>query len=76
MKTTNFWVVTPCNSDKARHSGGTYYLHLQGRRVTKKPAQIVGKFSSASTGFLLDLFSDHEDGGYIFLRIFLALSEL
>jgi hypothetical protein len=36
----------------------------------KKETSTVGKFSSASTGFLLDLLSNHEDGGDTFFRNF------
>jgi hypothetical protein len=38
MESTVFWVVMPCSSHRPRSFGGTYLLHLQGRRIcqTKK----------------------------------------
>jgi hypothetical protein len=36
MKSTIFWDITPCISMKVnRRFGGTYRLHLQGRRISK-----------------------------------------
>jgi hypothetical protein len=32
MKNDIFWDVTPCGSCKNRRFGGTYRIHLQGRR--------------------------------------------
>jgi hypothetical protein len=31
MNSTVLWIVTPYSSERARHFGGTYHLHLQGR---------------------------------------------
>jgi hypothetical protein len=55
IKNTNFWDVTPCSPIEIEaHSQGTYWLHLQGRRVSKKQAarrdaggmflRIIGEF--------------------------------
>jgi hypothetical protein len=34
MKSTIFWDITPCSALKVnRRLGGTYHLHLQGRRI-------------------------------------------
>jgi hypothetical protein len=41
MKSTIFWDITPCGPLKGiRRFGGTYRLHLQGRKnkLSKKPA--------------------------------------
>jgi hypothetical protein len=36
MKSTTFWDITPCNPFKVYKSfGGTYHLHLQGRRINR-----------------------------------------
>jgi hypothetical protein len=47
----------------SRRFGGTYRLHLKGRK--NKLALLTTCFRA---GFLLGLFFDAEDGGYIFLR--------
>jgi hypothetical protein len=36
MKKAVFWDVAPCRYCVNRRFGGTYYLHLQGRRKEKK----------------------------------------
>jgi hypothetical protein len=41
MKSTAFWVLTPCNSEKARRFGGTYRFQLQHR--SEKLAEARGK---------------------------------
>jgi hypothetical protein len=38
-KSRIFWVVTPCSSEKIRHFGRTYGLHLQGRTVSQGRSQ-------------------------------------
>jgi hypothetical protein len=35
MKSTLLWVVTPYSSEESQRFGGTYYLHLQVRRVSQ-----------------------------------------
>jgi hypothetical protein len=43
MKTTLFWDITPCSSFKFnRRFGGTYRLHLQGRRISRARNQHEG----------------------------------
>jgi hypothetical protein len=38
--TTNFWNITPCSPLKTNlHFGGTYHLHLQGRRISRESYQ-------------------------------------
>jgi hypothetical protein len=37
MKSSIFWHITSCSSLKVnRHFGGTYYLHLQGQRISQE----------------------------------------
>jgi hypothetical protein len=58
VKSTVFWVVTQCRSEKARRFGGIYRLSSQSKsEPSKKPAEAGGKLSliSASVGFLLGL---------------------
>jgi hypothetical protein len=40
LKNTVLWVIMPCSSEKARRFGGTYSLHLQGRRVSQARRQL------------------------------------
>jgi hypothetical protein len=49
MKSTGFWVVTPCSSERARRFGGTYYQYLQDGRVIQARNQL--SLLPASTGF-------------------------
>jgi hypothetical protein len=36
MKSAIFWDITPCSQLTVnRHFGGTYHLHLQGRRINR-----------------------------------------
>jgi hypothetical protein len=61
MKSIVFWDITPCSLLKVnRRFGGTYRLHLQGRR-----ALLVTCFHA---GFLLSLYVNPEDVGDMFLR--------
>jgi hypothetical protein len=57
-----------------RHFGGTYSLHLQGRRISqekkeekKKQYEAGSKQILLHTGYLLCLFFDLEDGGDMLL---------
>jgi hypothetical protein len=36
LRSAVFWVVAPCESCKNRHFGGTYFLHLQGRKILER----------------------------------------
>jgi hypothetical protein len=54
LRSEVFWVVTPCSSDTARRFGGKYCLL---------------SLLLASADFGVNLLSDPEDGGDIFLRI-------
>jgi hypothetical protein len=62
-----FWVVSPCSSEKARHFGGTPYLHLQGPKVSQARNERIS-LPPASFGYLLGLLFEPEAGGEIFLR--------
>jgi hypothetical protein len=56
MKISIFWDITPCSLVKVnRHFGGTYCLHLQGRRIsqTKNQHQICFAFCLLQANFLL-----------------------
>jgi hypothetical protein len=49
MKGTVFWLVMPCNSERAQRFGGTYRLHLQGRRVSQALNLQVASLDHSST---------------------------
>jgi hypothetical protein len=64
MKSIIFWVVTPCSLLRCnRRSGGTYRLHLQGRRkfqqvpASKQVASLVQGACHLLTGWFLLKFS-------------------
>jgi hypothetical protein len=60
MKSAIFLDIMPCSPLKVnRRFGGTYRLHLQGRRISR---------ASFHAGFLLGLVFDAEDGGDMILR--------
>jgi hypothetical protein len=40
MKNTVFWVVGPCRSCVNRRFGGTYCLHLQGRKICERGTSV------------------------------------
>jgi hypothetical protein len=82
LKSTIVWDITPWSPLKVNRSfGGTYRLHLQGRRISRGRNQpesrwqweaLLAKWFHA--GFFLGLFFDLEDGGDMFLRNFGSLS--
>jgi hypothetical protein len=41
MKNAVFWDVAPCRSYVNRHFGGTYRLHLQGRKIRHQCFRLV-----------------------------------
>jgi hypothetical protein len=60
IKSMNFWDITPCSPlSVKRRFGGTYPLHLQGRR---------NKFSKKSASKWQACHLLAEDGGDVFLR--------
>jgi hypothetical protein len=62
MKSIIFWDMTPCSLLRCnRRFGGTYRLHLQGRRSKYACHLLI-------CWFLLNYFFYPEDGGDIFLR--------
>jgi hypothetical protein len=65
LKSYVFWDVTPCIPLKINWSfGGTWYLHLQDRRISQARNQReAGNKQSSDL-----LFFNPEDGGYLFLR--------
>jgi hypothetical protein len=66
MKSIIFWDVTPCRLLSCnRRFGGTYLLHLQGRRNNLRKNLQVSRWQAED---LLGLFFDPEDGGDMFLR--------
>jgi hypothetical protein len=63
--------MKPCGPVKATRSfGGTYRLHLQGRRISqaKKQHEAGSKQILLHTGFLLGLLFDLKVEGHMFLR--------
>jgi hypothetical protein len=73
MKSTIFWDITPCSPLSVnRRFGGTYRLHLQGRKnISPARNQHESKCHLLTRWFLLSLyFFDPEDGGDLFLRNF------
>jgi hypothetical protein len=47
MKSTIFWDITPCSPLKVnRRFGGTYHLHLQGRRISRARNQRENKWQA------------------------------
>jgi hypothetical protein len=66
MKSITFWDITPYGTlNVYRHFGGTFYLYLQGRRISRarNPTLLATCFH---TGFLLGLFFNPEEGGKCF----------
>jgi hypothetical protein len=75
MKNAVFWGVGPCRYFVNRRFGGTYSLHLQGRRNPRAMNQreqvavsvaVYSYLLNAGTS-LVDFFYP-ENGGYTFLR--------
>jgi hypothetical protein len=47
MKSTIFWDITPCNPLKVNQRfGGTYHLHLQGRRISQARNQYKSRWQA------------------------------
>jgi hypothetical protein len=68
MKSTDFWVITPCITKRVLRFGGTHHLHIQGRNVSQeRNQQEQAAISALSAGFSLGLHFDLEDGGDTFL---------
>jgi hypothetical protein len=64
MKSSIFWDITPLSPLKVnRRFGGTYLLHLRGRRIS----EARNRREEGSKSCLLDLFFKPEDGGDMFL---------
>jgi hypothetical protein len=64
MKNAVFWDVAPCRSCVNRRFGGTYSLHLQGRKIAGEEPDA----DACSPWFLARRFFYPEDGGDTFLR--------
>jgi hypothetical protein len=60
MESTVFWDATPCTVVDTDGFGGTYCLHLQGRRVHRTSRLLVVCVDG--------LLFDSEDGASTFLR--------
>jgi hypothetical protein len=61
MKFNIFWDIVPCSPYMSLCFGGTYHLHLQGRKSAKQE-------TTCSCWFLARLIFNPEDGGDMFLR--------
>jgi hypothetical protein len=62
MKSTILWDITPCSSLRVkRRFGGTYRLHLQGRKISRRRNQRESRWQ-------VELCFYPEDGGDMFLR--------
>jgi hypothetical protein len=72
MKNTMFWDITPCSLLKVNgRFGGTYRLHLQGRKISRARNERESRALFAAcfhAGFLLGLFFGPEDGGDMLFR--------
>jgi hypothetical protein len=68
-----FWNITPCSpSSVNRRFGGTYCLHLQGRKISWAGNQRKSRICLPAAFTLVSCsayFFDPEDGGDMFLRI-------
>jgi hypothetical protein len=62
MKNVVFWDVAPCRSCVNRRFGGTYRLHLKGRKIRERGTSVRRRLQSAADFFY------PEDGGDTFLR--------
>jgi hypothetical protein len=51
MKNVVFWVVALCRSCVTRHVGGTYRLHLQGRKIRDLSLQLPAHTGSSVADF-------------------------
>jgi hypothetical protein len=58
-----FRIVIPCTLEKARHFGGVYHLHLQGRRVSHAKGSKLNEPNWARRLFLLVSFPSGLYGG-------------
>jgi hypothetical protein len=69
MKSMVFWGMTPCSPlSFNRRFGGTYRLHIQGRRNRfSKPASNQSAACHLLTRWFAELFFDPEDGDDTFL---------
>jgi hypothetical protein len=71
MKSIIFWDMKSCSPLSVnRRFGGTYRLHLQGRRnkLGKKPTSKQGAATCLFAGSCWNYFFDPEDGGDMFLK--------
>jgi hypothetical protein len=57
MKNAVFWDVAPCRSCVTRCFGGTYRLHLQGRKIHERGTNVSSLQPSAHAGSTLADFS-------------------
>jgi hypothetical protein len=68
MKNDVFWDVGPCRSCANRRFGGTYCLHLQGRKIRERGTSLSRSAATYSHWFLARGLFYPEDGGNTFLR--------
>jgi hypothetical protein len=57
IKNAVFWDVAPCKSSVNRCFGGTYRLHLQGRKIHKRGNSVSSLQPPAHAGYSLADFS-------------------
>jgi hypothetical protein len=63
---TFFWTVTPCSLERARRFGGKYRLHFLDQKVNQARNKL--HIPPASSGFMVVLLFESEDGSNMLLR--------
>jgi hypothetical protein len=74
MKCSIFWDIAPCSTYMRRRFGGTYHLHLQGRKsASKKPAKPMGIGQHPLPPTLWSLYNCYPDWLFILPSHLLSL---
>jgi hypothetical protein len=59
MKNAVFWDVAPCRSCVTRRFGGTYHLHLQGRKIRERGTS-VSRWLQKTAFFIVKLLTMYQ----------------